>query len=80
MTCEECDKSFWVEIEYSIDYTSWAYAEDKEKDNSNSEQPDSARQEKGTEAEVSQNFGQPDSEGRSADSVPPAQGEPTGAH
>src|SRR5471030_2752518 len=27
MECEECSKSFWVDIEYSIDYTSWAYEE-----------------------------------------------------
>jgi len=80
MECEECAKSFWVEIDYSIDYTSWAYAEDKKEDNSNPEQPDSARQEKESETDVSQNFGQPDSEGRSPDSVQEAQGQSTGTH
>lgn len=74
MDCEECAKSFWVDIEYSIDYTSWAYADEKEKDDSNAEQPDSAQQ-RTEENEDGKNIGQSDSEGRSADSVPPAQGE-----
>ena len=73
MECEECAKSFWVDIEYSIEYYSWAYADEKE-NNSNAEQPDSAQQ-RIEETEDGKNIGQPDSEGRSADSVPPAQGE-----
>jgi transposase-like protein len=28
MECEECDKKFWVELEYSVSYTCWKYKEE----------------------------------------------------
>jgi transcription elongation factor Elf1 len=71
MTCEECDKSFWVVIEYSVEYYSWAYADENKKD-TNAEQPDSARQEKDSETKVSEDLGQPVTEGRSSGSISPA--------
>ena len=27
MDCEECLKGFWVDIEYSVSYTTWAHKE-----------------------------------------------------